>query len=221
MQVDLFDRLPTPFGLVRAGVAPDHPKIKSVTRVYEKIAAKPGFRFFGGVELGRDLHRSDLLERYDAVLYAIGAATDRRLGIPGEDLPGSEAATTFVGWYNGHPDHPDREFDLDCERVVVVGNGNVAVDCARMLALSGDELRATDTADHAIDILASDAVQGDHRARPARPGAGGVHEPRAARAGRARAGRHHRRPRRSRARSRRLPRSWSPTRPTRRRARTC
>ena len=160
VRVDLFDRLPTPFGLVRAGVAPDHPKIKSVVRVYEKTAAKEGFRFFGGVELGRDLHRADLLERYHAVIYAIGAATDRRLGIPGEDLPGSEAATTFVGWYNGHPDHPDREFDLGkCERVVVVGNGNVAIDCARMLALSADELRKTDTADHAIDLLASDAVK--------------------------------------------------------------
>jgi ferredoxin/flavodoxin---NADP+ reductase len=159
MTVDLFDRLPTPFGLVRAGVAPDHPKIKSVVRVYEKTAAKEGFRFFGGVELGRDLHRSDLLERYHAVIYAIGAATDRRLGIPGEDLRGSEAATTFVGWYNGHPDHPDSEFDLSCERVVVVGNGNVAIDCARMLALSADELRKTDTADHAIDLLASDAVK--------------------------------------------------------------
>ena len=157
--VDLFDRLPTPFGLVRAGVAPDHPKIKSVVRIYEKTAAKEGFRFFGGVELGRDFHRADLLERYHAVIYAIGAATDRRLGIPGEDLAGSEAATTFVGWYNGHPDHPDREFDLGCERVVVVGNGNVAIDCARMLALSADELRKTDTADHAIDLLASDAVK--------------------------------------------------------------
>jgi ferredoxin/flavodoxin---NADP+ reductase len=157
--VDLFDRLPTPFGLVRAGVAPDHPKIKSVVRIYEKTAAKEGFRFFGGVELGRDLHRADLLERYHAVIYAIGAATDRQLGIPGEDLAGSEAATTFVGWYNGHPDHPDREFDLDCERVVVVGNGNVAIDCARMLALSAEELRRTDTADHAIDVLASDAVK--------------------------------------------------------------
>jgi ferredoxin--NADP+ reductase len=159
VRVDLFDRLPTPFGLVRAGVAPDHPKIKSVVRVYEKTAAKEGFRFFGGVELGRDLHRADLLERYHGVIYAIGAATDRQLGIPGEDLPGSEPATTFVGWYNGHPDYPDREFDLDCERVVVVGNGNVAIDCARMLALSADELRATDTADHAIDLLASDAVK--------------------------------------------------------------
>jgi ferredoxin--NADP+ reductase len=157
--VDLIDRLPTPFGLVRGGVAPDHPKIKSVVRIYEKTAAKEGFRFFGGVELGRDLHRADLLERYHAVIYAIGAATDRRLGIPGEDLPGSEAATTFVGWYNGHPDHPDREFDLNCERVIVVGNGNVAIDCARMLALSAEELRRTDTADHAIDLLASDAVK--------------------------------------------------------------
>jgi ferredoxin--NADP+ reductase len=157
--VDLFDRLPTPFGLVRAGVAPDHPKIKSVVRVYEKTAAKEGFRFFGGIELGRDLHRADLLERYHAVLYAIGAATDRRLGIPGEDLPGSEAATSFVGWYNGHPDFADNEYDLDIERVVVVGNGNVAIDCARMLALSLDELRATDTADHAIEPLASEAVK--------------------------------------------------------------
>jgi ferredoxin/flavodoxin---NADP+ reductase len=159
VEVDLFDRLPTPFGLVRAGVAPDHPKIKSVVRVYQKTAAKEGFRFFGGVELGRDLHRTDLLDRYHAVIYAIGAATDRKLGIPGEDLPGSEAATTFVGWYNGHPDHPDRDFDLDCQRVVVVGNGNVAIDCARMLALGRDELQRTDTADHAIDVLAADAVE--------------------------------------------------------------
>jgi ferredoxin--NADP+ reductase len=159
VSVDLFDRLPTPFGLVRAGVAPDHPKIKSVVRVYEKTAAKEGFRFFGGVELGRDLHRAELLERYHAVIYAIGAATDKHLGIPGEDLPGSEAATTFVGWYNGHPDYPDFEFDLNCDRVVVVGNGNVALDCARMLALSAEELRKTDTADHAIDVIASDAVK--------------------------------------------------------------
>ncbi len=159
-RVDLFDRLPTPFGLVRAGVAPDHPKIKSVVRVYEKTAAKEGFRFFGGIELGRDLHRADLLERYHAVIYAIGAAVDRRLGIPGEDLPGSEPATDFVGWYNGHPDYADHEFDLNsCERVVVIGNGNVAIDCARMLALSADELRMTDCADHAIDMLASDAVR--------------------------------------------------------------
>src|SRR3954470_21646153 len=157
--VDLFDRLPTPFGLVRAGVAPDHPKIKSVVRVYEKTAKKEGFRFFGGIELGRDLHRTDLLERYHAVVYAIGAATDRRLGIPGEDLEASEAATSFVGWYNGHPDFVDHEFDLDVERVVVVGAGNVAIDCARMLALSLDELRGTDCADYAIEPLVSDSIK--------------------------------------------------------------
>src|SRR3954467_10775518 len=157
--VDLFDRLPTPFGLVRAGVAPDHPKIKSVVRVYEKTAKKEGFRFFGGIELGRDLHRTDLLERYHAVVYAIGAATDRRLGIPGEDLAGSEAATSFVGWYNGHPDFVDHEFDLDLERVVVVGAGNVALDCARMLALSLDELLGPDGADYAIEPLVSDSVK--------------------------------------------------------------
>jgi ferredoxin--NADP+ reductase len=159
VEVDMFDRLPTPFGLVRAGVAPDHPKIKTVTRVFEKTARKPGFRFLGGVELGRDVHRSELRERYHAVLYSIGAATDRRLGIPGEDLPGSEAATTFVGWYNGHPDHPDREFDLDVERAVVIGNGNVALDCARMLALGAGELHASDAADHAIDVLAGSAIR--------------------------------------------------------------
>src|SRR3954468_18988310 len=156
---DVFARLPTPFGLVRAGVAPDHPKIKSVVRVYEKTAKKDGFRFFGGIELGRDLHRTDLLERYHAVVYAIGAATDRRLGIPGEDLEASAAATSFVGWDNGPPDLVDHEFDLDVERVVVVGAGNVAIDCARMLALSLDELRATDTADHAIEPLASESVK--------------------------------------------------------------
>src|SRR5256885_8049109 len=122
--VDLFDRLPTPFGLVRAGVAPDHPKIKSVVRVYEKTAAKEGFRFFGGIELGRHLHRTDLLERYHAVIYAIGAATDRRLGIPGEDLQGSEAAPSFVGGDNGHPAFADHGFDPTVARGVAVGPGN-------------------------------------------------------------------------------------------------
>src|SRR3954470_89674 len=110
-EVDLLDALPTPFGLVRAGVAPDHPKIKSVTRVYEKTAAKPGFRFFGGVELGSDVMRDDLLERYHAVVYAVGTSTDNRLGIPGEDRPGSHSATEFVAWYNGHPEFADHEFD--------------------------------------------------------------------------------------------------------------
>src|SRR6266516_1344069 len=136
VEVDVFDKLPTPFGLVRAGVAPDHPKIKSVIRVYEKTAARPGFRFFGGVELGKDLSATELAERYDAVVYAYGTATDRKLGIPGEDLPGSHGATEFVAWYNGHPDCAEAEFDLSTERAVVIGNGNVATDVARMLALT-------------------------------------------------------------------------------------
>ncbi|MEA2141675.1 MAG: ferredoxin/flavodoxin---NADP+ reductase, partial [Solirubrobacteraceae bacterium] len=139
-EVDLYDRLPTPYGLVRAGVAPDHPKIKSVTRIYDKTATHEAFRYFGGVELGRDVTREELLERYDAVLYAIGTATDNRLGIPGEDLQGSHAATEFVAWYNGHPDFAGREFDLSQDRAVVVGNGNVAVDVARMLVLAEEEL---------------------------------------------------------------------------------
>ena len=148
--VDLYDRLPTPFGLVRAGVAPDHPKIKSVTRIYEKTAAHDAFRFFGGVELGADITRDELLARYHAVVYAYGTARDNRLGIPGEELCGSHPATDFVGWYNGHPDYTDLEFDLDHERAVVIGNGNVALDVARMLVLATEELAPTDTADHAV-----------------------------------------------------------------------
>jgi ferredoxin--NADP+ reductase len=159
VRVDLFDRLPTPYGLVRFGVAPDHPKIKSVIRVYDKVAAKDGFRFFGGVEIGRDLEHRDLADRYDAVIYTTGASHDRRLGIPGEDLPGSVAATDFVAWYNGHPDAKDLTFDLSTKRAVVIGNGNVAVDVARMLALTPDELRVTDTADHAIEALAQSEVE--------------------------------------------------------------
>jgi ferredoxin--NADP+ reductase len=157
-EVDLFEVLPTPFGLVRAGVAPDHPKIKSVTRVYEKTAIHPGFRFFGGVELGVDVTREELLERYHAVVYAIGTATDNRLGIPGEDRPGSHSATEFVAWYNGHPDFADHQFDLSATRAVVVGNGNVAVDVARMLVLDPDEVAVTDTADHALEALAAGSV---------------------------------------------------------------
>ncbi|HEU4973685.1 MAG TPA: FAD-dependent oxidoreductase [Baekduia sp.] len=158
-EVDLLDALPTPFGLVRAGVAPDHPKIKAVTRVYEKTARKPGFRFFGGVKLGEHVSRAELLERYHVVLYALGTSDDNRLGIPGEDRPGSHAATHFVAWYNGHPDACDHEFDLDAERAVVVGNGNVAIDVARMLVLHPDELAATDTADHAIEAFAASQVK--------------------------------------------------------------
>src|SRR3954447_10391422 len=158
-EVDLYDVLPTPFGLVRAGVAPDHPKIKSVTRRYEKTASQPGFRFFGGVELGADITRQDLLERYHAVIYAVGTAADNKLGIPGEDRPGSHAATEFVAWYNGHPDYADRDFDLTASRAVVIGNGNVAIDVARMLVLDPDEIRTTDTADHAIEGLGAAQVE--------------------------------------------------------------
>jgi ferredoxin--NADP+ reductase len=157
--VDLYDVLPTPFGLVRAGVAPDHPKIKSVTRIYEKTAQHPDFRFFGGVDVGADVTREDLLARYHAVVYAFGAASDNRLGIPGEDRPGSHAATEFVAWYNGHPDFTDREFDLAPTRAVVIGNGNVAIDVARMLVLDPDELALTDTADHALEALARSQVR--------------------------------------------------------------
>jgi ferredoxin/flavodoxin---NADP+ reductase len=158
-EVDLLDLLPTPFGLVRAGVAPDHPKIKSVTRMYEKTAKRPGFRFFGGVALGTDVTRDELLDRYHAVVYAVGTADDNRLGIPGEDRPGSHAATRFVAWYNGHPEARDETFDLSVERAVVVGNGNVALDIARMLVLEPDELAATDTADHALEVLAASRVE--------------------------------------------------------------
>jgi ferredoxin--NADP+ reductase len=158
-EVDVFDRLPTPFGLVRAGVAPDHPKIKSVIRVYEKTAAREGFRFFGNVEVGRDVSAAELTGHYHAVIYAYGAPTDRHLGIPGEDLPGSHAATEFVAWYNAHPDFADHEFDLSCERAVVIGNGNVATDVARMLGLNREELEATDTAEHAIDALAENGIK--------------------------------------------------------------
>ena len=158
-QVDVYDRLPTPWGLVRGGVAPDHPNIKAVSRVYEKTAAHPEFRFYGNVEYGADLTHDDLLTRYHAVIYAVGAQTDRRMGIPGEDLPGSWAATEFVAWYNGHPDYRDLEFDLSGERAVVIGNGNVAADVARMLALTRDELATTDVADHALEVLAESNIR--------------------------------------------------------------
>ena len=158
-EVDMLERLPTPWGLVRSGVAPDHPKIKSVTRVYEKTAAHPRFRYFGNVTFGEHVSREELLAHYHAIVYATGSPSDRPLGIPGEDLPGSHAATEFVGWYNGHPDHTDLEFDLlSAERAVVIGNGNVALDVARMLVLAPAELAPTDTADHALEVLARSHV---------------------------------------------------------------
>ena len=159
VRVDMYDRLMTPWGLVRFGVAPDHPKIKSVTRVFERTARMPGFSFHGNVEVGTDVSHAELASAYHAVLYAVGTAGDRRLGIPGEDLPGSESATDFVAWYNGHPDYAERDFDLSGRRAVVIGNGNVALDVARMLALSAQELGQTDTADHAIERLRSSRIE--------------------------------------------------------------
>src|SRR2546430_4951032 len=158
-EVDMIERLPTPWGLVRLGVAPDHPKLKTVSRAFERIAAKPGFRFFGNVEVGRDLTHADLTRLYDAVIYAFGAQSDKRLGIPGEALPGSWSATEFVAWYNGHPDFQELEFDLNVDRAVVIGNGNVALDVARMLALTPEELAPTDTTDPAIEAIGSSTLR--------------------------------------------------------------
>src|SRR5579884_2856078 len=159
VEVDVLDRLPTPWGLVRLGVAPDHENIKAVSRAFERTAARPGFRFFGNVEVGSTVSHTELLESYDAVVYTVGAQTDRRLGVPGEDLPGSWPATAFVAWYNGHPDFQDCEFNLDVERVVVIGNGNVAIDCARMLALTAEELAPTDTTDEAVEAIVSAPIR--------------------------------------------------------------
>jgi len=159
VHVDMFERLPTPWGLVRSGVAPDHPKIKTVSSAFARTADHPRFRFFGNVEFGRDVTRTELLERYDAVVYAVGASSDNHLGIPGEDLPGSLAATDFVGWYNAHPDFRDLDPQLDVERVVVIGAGNVALDVARMLVTDPDELASTDVADHALGALRASSVR--------------------------------------------------------------
>jgi ferredoxin--NADP+ reductase len=162
VQVDMYDRLPTPFGLVRGGVAPDHPKIKSVTRVYDKIAAHPEFRFYGNVEMGRDLTHADLSAYYHAIIYAVGARTDRRMGIPREHLPGSHSATEFVGWYNAHPDFRHLGFDLSVERAAVVGNGNVAMDLARILASPREMLAGTDIAEHALEALGESRIREIH-----------------------------------------------------------
>ena len=148
--IDLFERLPTPWGLVRNGVAPDHPKIKSVAKVFEKIASDPNFRLFGNVELGRDISIEELKENYDAVILATGSSVGRKLGIPGEDLPGSLSAADFVPWYNGHPDYVNCDVPLNGKSAIVIGAGNVAMDCGRMLALDPAELNSTDTADHAL-----------------------------------------------------------------------
>lgn len=159
VQIDFFNRLPTPFGLVREGVAPDHQSIKAVTRVYDKLAAGTSIRYFGNVTFGRDLLHEDLKSRYDQIVYAVGAQSDRRMGIPGEDLEGSLPATVFVGWYNGHPDYRDLQFDLSHQRAVVIGNGNVAMDVTRILVTDPEELAKTDIADHALEALRASKVR--------------------------------------------------------------
>ena len=157
--IDMIERLPTPWGLVRSGVAPDHPKIKTVAKVFEKVANEANFRLFANVELGSDVTIEQLKEKYDAVVIATGTALGRKLGIPGEDLVGSMSAAAFVPWYNSHPDFKDENIDLSCETAVVIGAGNVAMDVARMLALEPSELDPTDTADHAIDAFRKSSVR--------------------------------------------------------------
>lgn len=159
VSVDLFDKLPTPYGLVRGGVAPDHQKIKNVIRQFEKTAGRDRFRFFGNVAYGRDVTLEELLGKYHQVLFCTGTEADRRLKIPGEDLFGSHPATEFVGWYNGHPEYRDLEFDLSAESVAVVGNGNVAMDVVRILARPIAELEKTDIADHALEALKASKVK--------------------------------------------------------------
>lgn len=160
--IDVFEKLPTPWGLVRSGVAPDHPKIKSVSKVFEKIATTEGFRLFGNVELGKDVSLDELKHNYDAVVIAVGANKGRKLGIPGEELPGSISSADFVPWYNGHPDFADLNPPLDCKTAVVIGAGNVAMDVARMLALDPHELDSTDTADHALAALHKSSIRTVH-----------------------------------------------------------
>ena len=157
--IDMIERLPTPWGLVRSGVAPDHPKIKTVSKVFEKIAADPNFRLFANVEIGSEISVAQLKEKYDAVVIATGSHLGKSLGIPGEDLLGSLSAADFVPWYNSHPDYVDVKVPLDCDTAVVIGAGNVAMDVARMLALEPSELDPTDTADHAIDAFKASAVR--------------------------------------------------------------
>jgi len=157
--VSMFERLPTPYGLVRGGVAPDHQKIKSVTKVYDRIATNPNFRYYGNVEFGRDLLHEDLPNYFHAVIYATGAQSDRHMNIPGEDLPGSHAATEFVAWYNGHPDYRDHLFDLSVKAAAVVGNGNVAMDVARILERTPEELSSTDIADYALEALSHSQIE--------------------------------------------------------------
>ena len=157
--IDMIERLPTPWGLVRSGVAPDHPKIKTVSKVFEKIAADPNFRLFANIEIGSEITIVQLQEKYDAVIIATGSSLGKKLGIPGEDLYGSMSAADFVPWYNAHPDFADVDVPFDCDTAVVIGAGNVAMDVARMLALEPTELDPTDTADHAIAAFKNSALR--------------------------------------------------------------
>ena len=159
LTIDVFNRFPMPFGLVRDGVAPDHQSIKAVARVLGKTLVDPRVRFFGNVTYGVDIHHKDLKRFYDQIVYAVGAQADRRMSIPGEDLHNSFSARSFVGWYNGHPDYRDLPVDLSCERAVVVGNGNVAMDVTRMLVRSPDTLLETDIADHALELLRDSRIR--------------------------------------------------------------
>lgn len=159
VQVDMFERLITPHGLVRGGVAPDHQKIKNVTKTYDRTAKNENFRYFGNVEFGKDITHDDMVQFYHQIVYAVGAQTDRNLDIPGENLPGSHAATEFVAWYNGHPDYRHLQFDLSHETAVVIGNGNVAMDVTRILASTIDELQKTDIADYALEALRESNVK--------------------------------------------------------------
>ena len=160
--IDMYERLPTPFGLVRSGVAPDHPKLKQPILVYDKIARADDFNFIGNVSVGKDIAVTELRQNYHALIFAIGAQTDRKLNIPGEELAGSHTATEFVGWYNGHPDYRARSFDLSQEVAVIIGQGNVASDVCRMLAKTVDELKTTDIAEHALEALAESKVREIH-----------------------------------------------------------
>jgi ferredoxin/flavodoxin---NADP+ reductase len=172
IDVDMFEQLPVPHGLVRFGVAPDHPKLKQVTLIFDRIAKMPGFRFFGGIEIGGAVSLPALRASYHAVVLATGASIARLMDIPGETLPGSHRAADFVAWYNGHPDFRDCHFDLSGERAVIVGHGNVALDVARILAKTADELRHTDIAAHALDALAESRIRDIHIV--GRRGAGGT-----------------------------------------------
>ncbi|MGB0971845.1 MAG: FAD-dependent oxidoreductase, partial [Mycobacterium sp.] len=159
VHIDMLEMLPTPWGLVRSGVAPDHPKIKSISSKFETTATDPRFRFFGNIEVGRHVQPAELAERYDAVVYAVGAQSDRSLNIAGEDLPGSVSAVDFVGWYNAHPNFAQLAPDVSGHRAVVVGNGNVAMDVARILVSDPVALAGTDIADHALSSLQARGVQ--------------------------------------------------------------